>query len=89
MKQRVNLKLDDEDTLDGKMEQLAIQMAEAMLGDVPIPRPKIEGFAKLTSYFTATRRLTGGGDEPPKAGFTFGAAKARLGGTNGSKSKEN
>ncbi len=90
MKQRVNLKLDDGDVLDGKMEQLAVKMADMLLNEQQVPRPAIEGFAKLTSYFTATRRLTGGDEAPPKAGFTFGAAKARLaGGANGSKTREN
>lgn len=89
MKQRVKLSLDDEGTLDGKMEKLAIAMADDLLKNTPIGRPKIEGFAKLTSYFTATRRLTGGGDEPAKPGFTFAAAKARMSGANGSKPREN
>ena len=79
MTKRARLALTDDETLDGKMEKLATQMADDLIGGAKIERQKVEAFAKLTSYFTATRKLTGGEDELPKAGFSFGAAKARMG----------
>ena len=78
MSKRVILNTADESSLDGQMERLATQMAADLLAGAVVPRPKIEAFAKLTSYFTATRKLTGGEDAPPPTGFSFGAAKARL-----------
>lgn len=81
MKQRANLKLDDDSTLDGKMEKLAESIADDLISGGEPKRARTDAFAKLTTYFCATRKLSGGEgatpDEPTR-GFNFGAAKAKF-----------
>lgn len=74
------------DKLGEKMEKLATELADSLIGNTPPPSGKMQAFKILTGYFTATRKL---GSSSPKdadtGGFTFDGAKRRL---NGNKAEE-
>lgn len=64
--------------LDGKIETLALKLADEMLADHEMDKTLIDGFKALSGYWTSSRKIDKTGDDE-NDGSGFDGIKDRLG----------